>query len=202
MDIVGLLVQGARDLTTAKYILISAIAVTLYDYLLTFNDEIRYVWRGRKTWIFYLYMLNRTLLIAYQFWEIYYTVNQRNSKVNPTDHVSPDEKLWSYADAALLLRCLAGYYVQVLLIMFFLFSSDIFITLRVYAITFKNKMLVVYFGTLALARLAMSLASAFTKPPAIIDLPRIPVDAFNLCGIMVTLQFKLVPNAIGTAFGE
>ncbi|KAF9646553.1 hypothetical protein BDM02DRAFT_3118497 [Thelephora ganbajun] len=59
MDIVGLLVQGARDLTTAKYILISAIAITLYDYLLTFDDEIRYVWRGRKTWIFYLYMLVR-----------------------------------------------------------------------------------------------------------------------------------------------
>lgn len=178
-SIVGLLTQGARDLTTAKYILIAAIALTLYDYLLTFNDEIRYVWRGRKTWISYLYMLNRVLLIAYQFWEIYYTSNRKNSKT----------------------MCLASYYVQVLLVVFFLLSSDIFITLRIYAISLGNKILVAYFGTMALARLSLSLASSFAKPVAVMALPRIPeIDAFNLCGLIITLQFKSVPNAIGTAF--
>jgi len=54
----------------AQYLMTSAIALTLYDYLLTLDDEvrpqtpnplhfhlltrlfskIRYVWRGRKTW--------------------------------------------------------------------------------------------------------------------------------------------------------
>ena len=73
---------------------------------------------------------------------------------------------------------------------------------RVYAITFKNKILAVYFGTLALARLAVSLASAFARPVAFVDLPPIPIDAFNFCPVVPNLQFKLVPNAIGTAFGE
>lgn len=178
-SIVGLLVQGAEELTTAKYILIAAIALTFYDYLLTFNDEIRYVWRGRKTWISYLYMLNRILLIAYQSWEIYYTSNPKNSKT----------------------VCLAGYYVQVVLIVFFLLSSDIFITLRIYAISLGNRMLVAYFGTMALARLTLSLASSFANPIAVVNLPRIPeIDAFNLCGLIIDLRFKLVPNAIGTAF--
>jgi hypothetical protein len=63
--------------------------------------------------------------------------------------------------------------------------------LRIYAITLGNKILMVYFGTLALARLAVSLASSFVKPPVIATLPHIPVDAFNL----------LAPNSIGTAFG-
>jgi len=80
MDEVETLVQGARDLTTLKYLLSSTLTLTLYDYLLMFNDEIRYVWRGRKTWIFYLYISNRFLLIVYQFWEIYYISSPRNSE--------------------------------------------------------------------------------------------------------------------------
>jgi len=67
--------------------------------------------------------------------------------------------------------------------------------------TFKNKILVAYLGTLALARLAVSLVTAFIKPPTIVDLPPLPVDAFDLCGIVVHLRFKMVPNSIGTAFG-
>ena len=81
------------------------------------------------------------------------------------------------------------------------FNQLIWRHIRIYAITFKNKILAVYFGSLALTRVAMTLASTFTKPPVIISLPRIPVDAFNLCGIKIDLQFKLVPNSIGTVFG-
>jgi len=154
------------------------IALTFYDYLLMFNDEIRYVWRGRKTWIFYLYILNRALLIAYQSWEIYYTSGPRNSKA----------------------VCLASYYFQVVLIMFFLFSSDIFIALRIYAITFRNKILATYFVALAVARLTVVLVAMFVRPPTIVDLPQLPVDAFNLCGIVVNPPFKMVPNAIATTF--
>ena len=74
--------------------------------------------------------------------------------------------------------------------------------LRVYAITFGNKILAVYFGTLALARLAVSLASSFVRPVAFVDLPPIPIDAFNFCAVVPQLQFRFVPNAVGTAFGE
>ena len=67
--------------------------------------------------------------------------------------------------------------------------------------TFKNKILTTYLGTLALARLAVSFATSFLKPPTIVGLPPLPVDAFDLCGIVVHLQFKMVPNSIGAAFG-
>ena len=68
--------------------------------------------------------------------------------------------------------------------------------------TFKNKILAAYLGTLAFARLVVSLATSFTKPPTIVNLPPLPVDAFNLCGIVTHLQFKIVPNAMATAFGK
>ena len=73
---------------------------------------------------------------------------------------------------------------------------------RLYAITFRNKILAVYFGTLTLARLAMALAKAFIKPPTFVELPLVPVDAFNVCGPVVDdLRFMLVPSSLGTAFG-
>ena len=87
--------------------------------------------------------------------------------------------------------------------MFFLFSSDIFVTLRyaalsprclarptntihlrIYAITLGNKVLVAYFGLLALARLVMAFVTAFYNPSA-----------------PMPIQFRLVPNSVGTTFG-
>ena len=70
-----------------------------------------------------------------------------------------------------------------------------------YAITFRNKIVAVYFGTLAFARLAVTLASAFLQPVTFIELPPVPVDAFNLCPVVVHLRFKLAPNSLSTTFG-
>jgi len=178
MDAIGTLVQGARVLATVKCVMISAIALTLYDYFLTFDDEVRYVWRGRKTWVSYLYIVNRVLLTGYQFWGVYYTSSPRNSET----------------------LCIAGYYIQVVLISFFLLSSDIFVTLRVYAITSKNKIFAVYFGIMVLARTALALALSFRKPPAVTPLPPLPIDAFSLCAVVVDLRLMLIPSSIGTAF--
>ena len=74
--------------------------------------------------------------------------------------------------------------------------------IRIYAITFGNNILAVYFGTLALARLAMSLATSFIKTPAVVALPPVPLDVFDLCGVVAHLRFKLVPNSLATAFGK
>ena len=73
--------------------------------------------------------------------------------------------------------------------------------LRVYAISFKNKVFVVYFGILALARSVTTFASVIATPPAITPFPPLPIDASNLCGIGVDIHLMLVPYSIGTAFG-
>ena len=74
--------------------------------------------------------------------------------------------------------------------------------LRIYAITFKNKILAAYFGALAVTRLTVTLVASFVQPPTVVDLPPLPIDAFNLCGIVANLQFRMVPASIATAFGQ
>ena len=102
--------------------------------------------------------------------------------------------------------------------MFFVFSSDIFVTLRcivftrvfqpadpihsrIYAITSRNKILAVYLTALVLARLSTELVITFVKPPVVVDFPLTPVGTFNLCTVTIDLRFMLIPNSIGTAFG-
>ena len=69
--------------------------------------------------------------------------------------------------------------------------------------TFRNKLLAVYFGVLALARLVGTLVTWLIKPPVYIDFPKIPVDAFNLCGTstIADRHLKAILNSIGTAYG-
>ena len=115
-----------------------------------------------------------------------------------------------------LFRCTGGYYVQALLITFFLFSSDIFIILRyaqshlfswtirfylrIRAITAKNKILVGYFSILALVRLILSIVVAFVNP-LVVPIHPPPIDQFARCGLVEDFRFQLVPNYIGTVFG-
>jgi len=173
-----MLLDGTREFATVKYLMTSVAALTLYDYMLILDDEIRYIWRGRKSWIFYLYVQNRILLVGYQLWQIYFLSSPRKSET----------------------LCRVSYNVQVISFMIFLLSSDTFIVLRVYAITFRNKRLAVYFGTLILARFTIGLVAAFIKPPTILEFPLVPVDAFNQCATIVNLHLMLIPSSLGTAF--
>ena len=72
---------------------------------------------------------------------------------------------------------------------------------RIYGITLRNKMLVACFGTLSLAKLAMSLVAIFTSSPVVADSSPAPADAFGLCELVTNPRFGFVPCSIGTAFG-
>jgi len=48
----------------------------------------------------------------------------------------------------------------------------------------------------------VTLVASFVKPPTVVDLPSLPIDAFNLCGIVANLQFRMVPISIATVFGK
>ena len=82
-------------------------------------------------------------------------------------------------------------------------SSDLYdLVPRMYAITAANKFLAVYFGALALCKLVVNLA-AFLRPVGLLELPPIPLDIFKTCAFIPhSRSFRLVPNAIATAFGE
>ena len=72
---------------------------------------------------------------------------------------------------------------------------------RLYAITFRNNKLVVYFGVLAFTRFTMFIVSFFVEPTFVVNLPVVPVDAFNMCAFHINPEIMLAPISIGTAFG-
>ncbi|KAF9462323.1 hypothetical protein BDZ94DRAFT_1322699, partial [Collybia nuda] len=49
------------DLFSIKLYWVACSALWVYDYFLTLDDEIRYAWKGRKTLVFWLFILNRYL---------------------------------------------------------------------------------------------------------------------------------------------
>ena len=73
--------------------------------------------------------------------------------------------------------------------------------LRIYGITIGSKVAAVYFGSLALARPVLALTSAIARPVTFVDLPPIPVDAFNMCPVQIHPIFRIVPFALPTLFG-
>ena len=82
------------------------------------------------------------------------------------------------------------------------FDRLIQLRLRMYAVTLRNKFLAVYFGALALTRLSLGLASAFSNHPTVTSSPDTPViDAFNLCVTIIELRFTLALSSVGTTFG-
>ena len=76
---------------------------------------------------------------------------------------------------------------------------------RIYAITFSNKILMAYFGILALARSATSLAVLLVPTWGTIPdrdlLTHVEIDPINFCGVIANLQSMWVPISIGIAFG-
>ncbi|KZV87621.1 hypothetical protein EXIGLDRAFT_752146 [Exidia glandulosa HHB12029] len=57
---------GIQDLQSTKYVWVSALAILLYEYLITFEDERRWVWGRRVGGLQILFYLNRYLPIVWQ----------------------------------------------------------------------------------------------------------------------------------------
>ena len=47
----------------------------------------------------------------------------------------------------------------------------------------------------------MFIVSFFVEPTFVVNLPVVPVDAFNMCAFHMNPQIMLAPISIGTAFG-
>ena len=76
--------------------------------------------------------------------------------------------------------------------------------LRVYALTFRNKFIALYFGSLVVTKFVTLFISTHSNPVGLFDLPQIPIplDTFDACLVIPKLRIKRVPLALSTAFGE
>jgi len=57
----GQYTQQYRELIATNYFGLASFVVLLYDHVLTFDDEVRYVWRGNKKLVTWLFFINRYL---------------------------------------------------------------------------------------------------------------------------------------------
>ncbi|KAF9791191.1 hypothetical protein BJ322DRAFT_433932 [Thelephora terrestris] len=57
--------QVVQDENSIKYYWTALAFLLYYDYSLTFSDEVQYVWKGRKSWVFVIFILNRYIPMAF-----------------------------------------------------------------------------------------------------------------------------------------
>lgn len=55
----------------AKHYMIAFHFLWFWDYVITFKDEVNYAWRGKKSWVFFLFLLNRYCPLPYLIWAFF-----------------------------------------------------------------------------------------------------------------------------------
>jgi len=111
----------------SKRLSIGCAAVLFYEYLLTFPDEVQYVWQGKKTWVSLLFFMNRYLPIAYKIWDL-----SNNGQYLATQLVTWDsEKIMTYCSVSTFTE---NSYLVVVTVF-----SQLFLAVRVYAVKGRSK---------------------------------------------------------------
>ncbi|KAF9783009.1 hypothetical protein BJ322DRAFT_1212530 [Thelephora terrestris] len=155
-------------------------ALYLYDYLLTIGDEVQFAWKGRKTWLFSIYVLNRyaTMGLILLYW------------------IRPRDSLGTQAS------CSRTVIVdQVFLVCITLFSQ-LFMALKVYAVTSKNKPLTGALVSLMVSQLAFGI---FSTGRSILDPPMEAIKLPDCEGVYRSCalggKFQMAYTALSLAFG-
>ncbi|KAF9789646.1 hypothetical protein BJ322DRAFT_549689 [Thelephora terrestris] len=158
------LIDAGFDIMTIKYYVVAGMTLLFFDYLLTLPDEIRYAWRGRKPWTFYPFLLNRYLPVLYEIWVVFVVWWP-----GLTDEV-----------------CNHTAWMDIAIFVFLTLMAQMFLTLRIYALTMKNKMIMAFFSGVTISQLALGIYLTFlgATNPAVVS-SSIPLDAFRLCSFEI-----------------
>ncbi|KAF9647054.1 hypothetical protein BDM02DRAFT_2823812 [Thelephora ganbajun] len=63
-------IRAGEDIMIERYYSISMATLFMYDYFLTLPDEVQYMWKGEKRWMFYIFLVNRYAPFISQTWGI------------------------------------------------------------------------------------------------------------------------------------
>ncbi|KAF9548085.1 hypothetical protein CPC08DRAFT_715674 [Agrocybe pediades] len=120
------IIRVGHEIYTINVYWIAICSLWVYDYLLTFPDEVEYAWRGKKTRFYWLYVLNRYLPLCFII---------VNLVANSSDAWTPE---------------ICSHYsgMKAVAVMLTTFVAEIIITLRVYALCHGLKMVLAVSGTL------------------------------------------------------
>jgi len=152
------LVEAGEQLFAVKLFITSVQCLWIYDYLLTLGDEIKYAWSGRRSWVFALFIANRYAPVLNLVW----------SSVLTHSYTKP--------------LCQATKWMAILHPTIVTVLAQITVTLRIYAVTEKNKWLVGALSVLIASQFCCGVFSTVwigIRP--LQALPNINLDVFKLC---------------------
>ncbi|KAF9780567.1 hypothetical protein BJ322DRAFT_1112556 [Thelephora terrestris] len=169
------LVQGGQDITSIKYYWVALTTLLFYDYFLTLKDEVRYAWKGEKSWASAIFFMNRYLPIVYAIWA---TVSNFS---------------WNYTHESA--------FIGVLFFVWCTFIAQIVLNLRLYAITMKSLIVTGFFACITASQfvLGLYLTNLTAKAPAQ-QLPPIHLMAYQLCIFTRHRKVEMAYTAMSLAY--
>ncbi|KAJ7152659.1 hypothetical protein C8R43DRAFT_1003209 [Mycena crocata] len=150
----------AEDLLAFKMYFVGCFTLLFFDFFLTLGDEVECIWKGKKTPMFYIFLMNRYCPMAFCIITLFAYFSL----------------LWNLE---ICNRFAIVEWLQTLLIVI---PAEIVLLLRVFALTNKNKYLFGFLVSIMLTECiivfyAMSLPGTNDALP----LPHVPIDSFHVC---------------------
>lgn len=153
--------------------------VLFYDYLLTLEDEIKYAWSGKKSWIFLLFVINRYFPMTYQFWQLVVFYGPR-------------------FDAEV---CDKTAFYSIFMAVFCNLLAHVVLTIRVYAISMKNIAVTTCFVIITASNLALGVwMTVLAVQQGAVQLLPVPLDAYRICSFVLHRGIILGYTSIGLLY--
>lgn len=154
------LVQIGQDIASAKYYWMAAAAILFYDYFLTLGDEVQYAWKGKKSWVFVVFILNRYLSVIHVVW--FAVVNHS----------------WAYTQE----MCNKTVFIEVLFFVWCTLAAQITLNGRLHAITLGNTFVTSLFFCIMISQLVLGVCVVVLVAGAQANVPPpIHLMAYHFC---------------------
>lgn len=173
------LVVVGRDIQAFKLYYTGCSTILLYEYLLTWADELEYAWKGKKGFVFYLFLMNRYFPMAFVIITLF-------------AYFSP---LWTQQICD---RFVIVEWLQALLIAL---PAEMILLLRLNALLNGNKLLVGVLLAIMLGQTVTVVAAMSVRGDnAAMVIPDIDLDVFHVCVLFSNPKMDTAYLALSIAF--
>ncbi|KAF9789853.1 hypothetical protein BJ322DRAFT_1208839 [Thelephora terrestris] len=154
------IVQAGRDILAFKYYGLATGTILFYDYLLTLEDEIKYMWSRKQSWTFWLFVVNRYFPMTYQIWQLAISYNPLRFATNRCNKTAW-YVLFTYTICTLL--------------------AQVVLTSRIYAATMNNTVIAIVLLSIVVPHFGLGIWEVVLASREGAELSPIPLDAYRVC---------------------
>lgn len=166
------------DISSIKIYAIAVIALWLYDYFLTLEDEVAYAWKTKNMLMFVLFLITRYLPVPFFIWII--------------------ASSWLPSYTAEL--CRKTVFLEVTYFTLITLFAHIVLTLRVYAITGGNKWIAGGLYGLSIIQFGVGAYLCVYSSLHPLRLPPIPLEVYQMCLFRIPRFGSLLYTSFSLAF--